>query len=283
VLVQHINWFRRECRAKAKRHANAGATVVVILIASLVFVTSCNNIQKPKSMKKLTDRPLTASVYFYLLKYNNGFPVSGWKDDFLKSLETVNESVINLNQQILNNNHYDLWRRKINRIDSTELLIEGLDKLNNNLRYYFWLNYKSDLLKNPPVKVRDKVLTDAFFINNGFDFYSDLWYLNPYLTIDQNSYFKLIEQSELFNLVLTGFSDDMTDLTAKWIRKEDDDGMQLPVFRTINPDLAKKLKNELASKFLSGSDKKNASFQLLDDFLTKEVNKQALVLLEYTE
>ena len=254
-----------------------------ILIGLLVFLTLCNDDKKPNSIKNLTGHPLTASCYFYLLKYNNGFPVSNRKEDFLKSLETVNESLININQQILVNNNYSLWRRKINKIDSTKLLTEGLNKLNYNLQYYFWLNYKSTLLNNPPAKVRDKVLKDAFFINNGIDFYCDLWYLEPHLTIEQTLYIKLIEESDLFNLVLTGFSDDMTDLTASWIKKEDDDGMPLPVFRTINPDLAKKLKNELESKFLIGNYKNNASFQLLDEFLTKEVNKRAIVLIQYTE
>ncbi len=155
--------------------------------------------------------------------------------------------------------------------------------MNYTLRYYFWINYKSDLHTTPTVGVRNRVLEDAFFINNGFDFYSDLWYLEPYLTIGQNSYQQLLEKSDLFNLVLTGESGDMTDLTAEWIKKTGDDGLPLPVFRTINPDLAKRLKNELESKFLTGNDKKNDSFQLLDDFLTKEVNKQAIVLLEYTE
>jgi hypothetical protein len=47
--------------------------------------------------------------------------------------------------------------------------------------------------------------------------------------------------------------------------------------------LAKKLKAELNSKFLIGNDKKNESFQMLDDFLTKEVNKQAIMLIKYIE
>jgi hypothetical protein len=244
-----------------------------------------NDIQKSKSVKNLTYHPITAPVYFYLLKYNIGFPGSTQKEDFLKSLETVNKSIIGLDPRILYNNDsiYSFWQQKINRIDSAQLLISGLEGLNDDLRYYFYLNYKSDLHNNPPVKVRDKVLRDAFFINNGFDFSKDFWFLQPYLTIEQNSYHKLIEKSDLFNIVLTGECNDMTDLTAEWIRKEDDDGIPLPIFRTINPDLALKLKNELDSKFLIGNDKKNESFQLLDDFLTKEVNKQAIILLEYTE
>ena len=263
----------------------------VVLIGLLVFVISCNDnqksprndIQKSKSMKNLIDYPLTAPVYFYLLKYNNGFPASALKEDFSKSFETVNKSIINLNPQMLNNNHYSLWRQKINRTDSTQLVIENLNRLNYTLLYYFRLNQKPDLHTTPPERVKDKVLEDAFFIDNGSDFYSDLWYLQPYLTIEQKSYYQLIEKSDLFNLVLTGESGDMTDLTAEWIKKEDDDGIPLPFFRTINPDLAKKLKNELETKFLIGNYKKNYSFQLLDDFLTKEVNKQAIVLIKYIE
>jgi hypothetical protein len=234
-------------------------------------------------VKNLTDHPITAPVYFYLLKYNDGFPVSKRKEDFQKNLETVNDAIINSDPQLLNSNDYNLWRQKINRTDSTKLIIESHEGLSYELRYYFWLNYKSGLRNNPPAKVKDKVLRDAFFINKGFGFYKDLWYLQPYLTIDQNSYYQLIEKSDLFNPILTGESDNMTDLNAEWIKKKDADGLPLPVFRTINPDLAIKLKTELAKKFLIGNNKKNESFKLLDDFLTKEVNKEAIILIKYIE
>jgi hypothetical protein len=255
----------------------------VMLVALVAFITSCNDIQKSKSVKKAADYPLTAPIKFYLLKYKEDLMASTQKEGFLKSLKIVNESIAKINSQMLSSNDYNTWQHKINRVDSTKLLIQNLNQLNYNLQYYFALNYQSNLNNASSIKVRNKVLKDAFFIKDGFGFYSSLWYLQPSLSIDQNSYYRLIEGSKLFNLVLTGWADDMTDLTADWIVKEDKDGFPLNLFRIINPSLAKKLKNEFDSNFLVNNDKENASFKLIDDFLTKEVNKQAIVLIEYVE
>ncbi|MBS1502334.1 MAG: hypothetical protein JST32_09760 [Bacteroidetes bacterium] len=223
---------------------------------------------------------LYAPIKLYLLKYNAGIYVSL---DFQKSLEAVNKSIIKINSLRLESNQYHSWRQKITGKTSSKLLTDDLYDLNYNLQYYFQLNVGSNLRNSLPVEVKRKVLKDAFFIENGFDFYSDFWYLEPYLTIEQTIYYELIDKSNLLNLTLTGEASGLTNLTANWIVEKDKDGIPLDVFRIIDPGLAARLKKELESKFLHDKEREDPNIKLLDDFLTKEINRQAIVLIQYTE